>query len=84
MVDPSQEPGTRDEAADAPGHAASAGMPRWVKLSGLVVLILAVLVAVMLLVHGPGGHGPGRHFGGQAPLVGVTAGTGQAAGGGDG
>ncbi|MFE9031067.1 hypothetical protein ACFYOA_33215 [Streptomyces iakyrus] len=82
MADPSQEPDTRDETTDAPGRAASAGMPRWVKVSGLVVLVLAVLVAVMLLVHGPGGHGPGRHFGGQAPLVDATAGTGPAAGGG--
>lgn len=80
-MDPSQEPDTRDKVA-APGRAASAGMPRWVKVSGLVVLILAVLVAVMLLVHGPGGHGPGRHFGAQAPLFGVTAGAGPAAGGG--
>ncbi|MFG2271044.1 hypothetical protein ACGFNY_14990 [Streptomyces chartreusis] len=80
MVDPSQERGTRDEVGDAPGLAPSAGLPRWVKLSGLVALALAVVVAVMLLVMGPGGHGPGRHFGGQAPLGGVTAATGASGG----
>ncbi|MEV5912921.1 hypothetical protein AB0M00_28960 [Streptomyces chartreusis] len=80
MVDPSQERGTRDEMGGAPGLAPSAGLPRWVKLSGLVALVLAVVVAVMLLLMGPGGHGPGRHLGGQAPLSGVTGVAGGVAG----
>jgi hypothetical protein len=33
------------------------GTPRWVKVSGIVVIVLVVLVAIMLL----SGHGPGRH-----------------------
>lgn len=33
--------------------------PRWVKLSGIVILILSVLLAVLLLT---GDHGPGRHM----------------------
>ena len=32
-------------------------VPRWVKVTGIVVVVLALLVAVMLLA----GHGPGRH-----------------------
>jgi hypothetical protein len=36
-------------------------MPRWVKVSGLIVVLLAVLVGVLLVLGGPGGHGPGRH-----------------------
>ncbi len=45
------------------------GMPRWVKVSGIIVIGLALLVVVVLLVTtalglhtpgGPGGHGPGR------------------------
>jgi hypothetical protein len=34
-------------------------MPRWVKVSGIVVVILAVLVVVLALTgqHGPGMHG---------------------------
>jgi hypothetical protein len=36
------------------------GMPRWVKVSGIIVIILVLLVVVMLLVGG-GGHGPRRH-----------------------
>ena len=33
------------------------GTPRWVKVSGIILIVLVVLVAIMLLV----GHGPGRH-----------------------
>ena len=33
------------------------GTPRWVKVSGIMVIVLVVLVAIMLL----SGHGPGRH-----------------------
>lgn len=72
MADPSQEPDTRDKTGEAPGRTPAAGMPRWVKVSGLIALVVVLLVVVMLLVKGPGGHGPGRHFGGQAPLVGVS------------
>jgi hypothetical protein len=38
-------------------------MPRWVKVSAIIALVLVVLVVVMLLVGGgPGEHGPRRHF----------------------
>ncbi|UGY92412.1 hypothetical protein [Streptomyces gobiensis] len=40
------------------------GMPRWVKVSGIVVAAL-VLLAITVKVTGLGGgdHGPGRHTG---------------------
>jgi ABC-type transporter Mla subunit MlaD len=38
----------------------TAGTPRWVKVFGIIALVLVVLVVVML-VTGRGGHGPGRH-----------------------
>jgi hypothetical protein len=47
------------------------GMPRWVKVSGLIVIGLVLLVVVVLLVAtalglhtpgGPGGHGSSRHI----------------------
>lgn len=41
------------------------GTPRWVKVFGIVALLVALLVAILLLTVGPGGHGPGRH---TAPL----------------
>ena len=48
--------------------------PRWVKVFGLVAL-LVVVVFVVLLLLGRGGHGPGRHLseggGGHAPPAGI-------------
>lgn len=41
--------------------AAYPGTPRWVKVTGLVVLALVVLALVAALLVG-GGHGPGQHF----------------------
>jgi len=39
------------------------GIPRWVKVVGIVVAVVALLVVVIMLVGGVGGHGPGRHGG---------------------
>jgi hypothetical protein len=36
------------------------GMPRWVKVFGIVAIVLALAVVIVLLVSG-GQHGPGRH-----------------------
>ncbi|MGP6174366.1 hypothetical protein [Corynebacterium sp. A21] len=36
------------------------GTPRWVKISGIIVLVLIVLI-VLVMVFGGGNHGPGRH-----------------------
>jgi hypothetical protein len=36
-------------------------VPRWVKVSGIVAIVLAVAVVVVLLLSG-GEHGPGRHM----------------------
>lgn len=58
--------------------AETAGTPRWVKVFGIIALVVIVLVVVMLIA-GRGGHGPGRHSpggdgsGGQTgPPPGVT------------
>jgi hypothetical protein len=61
-----------DPAPDSePGTESATGTPRWVKVFGLLaVLILVLLVVIALLV---GGHGPGRHtqsrHAGDDPLV---------------
>lgn len=49
--------------ADAPGYPHDdTGIPRWVKVLGLVALVLLLLLVVVMLVGGDGGgHGPGRH-----------------------
>ena len=63
--------------ADAPRSPDTGGIPRWVKVSGIIVLVLALLAVVMLLIGG-GGHTPRRHApsgdaGGQTPPASVTA-----------
>jgi hypothetical protein len=64
MADRSPNPDTGDEAGARPGREYP-GMPRWVKVSAIVVIGLILLVVVVLLVatalglHTPGG--PGRH-----------------------
>ncbi len=54
-----------DDAAVTSEHGSSSdeppGMPRWVKVSAIIVGILVLLV-VLVKVTGVGGeHGPGRH-----------------------
>jgi hypothetical protein len=46
--------------ADPPHSPDTGGIPRWVKVSGIIALILALLAVVMLLIGG-GGHTPRRH-----------------------
>lgn len=52
-------PGSVTPEPSDPGTREPTGMPRWVKVFGLVTAVVAVLVVVMLLI----GHGPGRHGG---------------------
>ncbi len=53
--------------ADLPSYST----PRWVKLVGIIALVLVLLVGIMLVVgggkHGPGRHSPSGDGGGQAP-----------------
>jgi hypothetical protein len=35
--------------------------PRWVKVSGIIAIVLVLLVVIMMFVSG-GNHGPGRHL----------------------
>ena len=38
------------------------GAPRWVKVFGIIALVLILLVGILLLTGG-GNHGPDRHTG---------------------
>jgi hypothetical protein len=58
--------GTNDPTGG--GHP---GLPRWVKMSA-VILAVAVLLAIAATLiagvdHGPGRHGSGRHLAGLTP-----------------
>lgn len=46
------------------------GIPRWVKVSGIVAVVVVVLLGIMLL----SGHGPGRHFSHASGDMGGAAG----------
>jgi hypothetical protein len=65
MADPPRS-GDPGEAADlAADHRSPPGMPRWVKVSGLIVAVLVLLLLIVLLISG-GEHGPRRHLSGGA------------------
>jgi hypothetical protein len=62
-----RSPGTNEldpHAGDPPTYADSnpdsGGLPRWVKLAGILVVIVLLLVLSMMLLGG--GHSPVRHF----------------------
>jgi hypothetical protein len=66
MTDPSRRYETSDEAT---------GIPRWVKLAGIVAAVVVLVVVVLMLVGGGEGHRPRRHGGndGNTPPASVTA-----------
>lgn len=57
---PAASPETGDESM-GPDPEATVGPPRWVKVFGIIALVLALLVVVVMFVGG-GEHGPGRHM----------------------
>ena len=58
------DPDLHDEPAREPDRDSPPGAPRWVKVLGILAVVVVVLVGVMLLTGGAGEHGPGRHSGG--------------------
>jgi hypothetical protein len=65
---------TGDDTSVGPGRRAKPGMPRWVKVSLIIVIAVLVLLVVLMLTgvfgagHDPGQFGPGRHVpGGGTP-----------------
>jgi len=64
MADPTPYPDTREDARTGSDDGAPpTGMPRWVKVS-LIIVAALVLAFVILRLTGVGGeHGPGRHMG---------------------
>ena len=50
------------------------GMPRWVKVFGIIVIVLVLLFAISMLAgvrHGPGMHTPSGDAGGHTPTFSV-------------
>ncbi len=65
-------PGTDDDSGVRPTADRPPSTPRWVKVFGIIGIVVTLLV-VILLVTGrgsPGGHGPGQHTGeGDTPPI---------------
>ncbi len=68
MADPSPSPDTGGDAGMRPDRGSTTvypGTPRWVKVSGIVALVLVLLVLIAMatgMFAGGDGHGPGRHL----------------------
>jgi hypothetical protein len=70
-----QQRGEETQVTDPSRYDDTGGTPRWVKVFGIVALVVALLVITIMLMGGAGGHGPQRHGGGTPPS-GVTASAG--------
>lgn len=64
------EDGGIDPVAGQQHPRSAAGVPRWVKMFGIVAAVLALLVAALLIA----GHGPGRHLNGLGAVA-ITGGA---------
>lgn len=62
-----------DDTAIRPDDGSPPGVPPWVKVFGIVALVLVVLFVIMLLSGGGGGHGPGRHTSANSARDGYVA-----------
>ena len=71
MPDSPPDLDTGEDTDVGPGRPSTTGAPRWVKVFGIIALVLALLLVVSQFVGG--GHGPGRHTrSGDAPSSRVT------------
>ena len=71
MADPPSSPSRHPSA----GRGPTAGTPRWVKVSGIIVLTVVWLLVIVLLAsgnHGPGRHQSSRGLGSSLPSVGAA------------
>jgi hypothetical protein len=60
MAEPPAHPDPREDSGVESEGGSPPGTPRWVKVCGIIALVLVVVIVVLLLVGG-GSHGPGRH-----------------------
>jgi hypothetical protein len=52
-------PRSSDDTGTETDSGPTTGAPRWVKVLGIIALVLVLLVVVLLI---GGNHGPGRHM----------------------
>jgi hypothetical protein len=76
MAGPPWYSNTGDDTGAGLDRESLTGTPRWVKVFGIIALVVVLLVVLLLLTRGPGGHGPNRHTSDglrQPPISSVTA-----------
>ncbi len=61
MAEPSPYPEAGDDAGVERDAGAATGTPRWVKVFGIIALVLVLLFVIFMVTGRGGGHGPGRH-----------------------
>jgi hypothetical protein len=61
---------------ETPERRTTTGTPRWVKVAGIIALLVVLLLVIVIVTdgeHGPGRHTPSDNPGGHtAPPSGVT------------
>ena len=81
MADPRRYPDSKGDTSDdtrvRPPADRPPSTPRWVKVFGIIAIVVVLIFVVIQLTGVGGGHGPGRHaasgdVGGQAPPSNVT------------
>jgi hypothetical protein len=76
MAGPPRYSSSADDTGAGPDRESLTGTPRWVKVFGIIALVVVLVVVVLLLTRGSGGHGPSRHASGglgHIPTSSVTA-----------
>lgn len=78
MADPPREPDTGDDTSVGHDRGSPPHMPRWVKVFGIIAIVLVLVFVGLKLIGVGGGHGPARHTspggqGGQTSPSSVTA-----------
>jgi hypothetical protein len=62
MADLPSYPDSGDDPSAGIDRASPPSTPRWVKVFGIIVLILVLLVGIIMFTGVGGEHGPGRHI----------------------
>lgn len=78
MADPPLYPDSGDDTSVGTSHRSNTGTPGWVKVLGIITLVVVLLFVILLVIHGPGGYGPALHSlsggpGGDTPLARIVA-----------
>jgi len=52
-----------------PNHESPPGTPRWVKVFGIIALVVVLLFVIVVFTSIGGPHGPGRHIPTPTPTI---------------